>query len=243
MNNIDKIGDFLLKSSIKPMDVINGFILSDLFISTDGYASIDLSGAEHIDWLYVLKDAFTSLSISMCTGHPKIIPSKSGKYHFNAAILITRTSPLLLELRKKWYPNGKKIVPADIEITPVTLAHWFMGDGSSGYNKTGWSESTKKYVSIQLATCSFTEQEVDFLVLKLQDMGLIGANKQRHEKYFQICIRQSDSVVMFMQMIDKYMVQSYRYKIRLPDGRVAQPVEQLPHKETIAGSNPVPTTN
>lgn len=34
------------------------------------------------------------------------------------------------KLRPMWYPNKKKIVPSEIDITPVTLAYWYMDDGS-----------------------------------------------------------------------------------------------------------------
>lgn len=34
------------------------------------------------------------------------------------------------ELREKWYPDGKKVVPLDIQLDPIALAYWYMDDGS-----------------------------------------------------------------------------------------------------------------
>lgn len=33
-------------------------------------------------------------------------------------------------LRSLWYPEGKKIVPINIKLDPITLAYWYMDDGS-----------------------------------------------------------------------------------------------------------------
>ncbi len=35
-------------------------------------------------------------------------------------------------IRQKWYPNKMKIVPADICLDPISIAHWLMDDGTLG---------------------------------------------------------------------------------------------------------------
>jgi len=46
--------------------------------------------------------------------------------------LYTRVHPELTELRKRWYPNGKRsIVPGDVEkLDALGLAVWYQDDGS-----------------------------------------------------------------------------------------------------------------
>lgn len=67
----------------------------------------------------------------------------------------------LLPIYKRWYLDGKKIVPVDLNLTPETVLHWFMGDGSTQYQRGNRS------VSLILSTNSFTEQEVNILADKL----------------------------------------------------------------------------
>jgi hypothetical protein len=44
--------------------------------------------------------------------------------------LLSPTSETFTEYRRNWYPNGKKIVPIDLELTQTTLLHWWLGDGT-----------------------------------------------------------------------------------------------------------------
>ena len=39
----------------------------------------------------------------------------------------------LLDLRKKWYPDGKKRVPRNFCLTPISARQWYLGDGSLTY--------------------------------------------------------------------------------------------------------------
>jgi len=55
------------------------------------------------------------------------------KHRENSAIYYRYKSISCVELGvlyKKWYPNGKKTVPEDLEFTPTILRQWFVGDGS-----------------------------------------------------------------------------------------------------------------
>lgn len=44
--------------------------------------------------------------------------------------LYTQTSTEFTALRKHWYPMGRKIVPADVELAPLSLMAWYLGDGT-----------------------------------------------------------------------------------------------------------------
>lgn len=67
----------------------------------------------------------------------------------------------LLFENNRWYVNGKKIVPSDVLITPISCYWWFIGDG---------------YIiekNVYLCTDCFTNEEVDFLVSKLNDLEFV----------------------------------------------------------------------
>lgn len=79
---------------------------------------------------------------------------RTNKTYTNYTI-VSRAFPELTELKKKWYINGVKIVPKDIELTKETCYWWYLGDGSSGNS------------SLRLCTNGFTENDVQFLANKM----------------------------------------------------------------------------
>ena len=75
---------------------------------------------DYVDWKYtVLKN------ITVSAPKERIIDKTRTAYRF-----YTRQLPELTQLHKKFYRDGKKIVPDDLFLTPLSLAVWFMDDGS-----------------------------------------------------------------------------------------------------------------
>jgi hypothetical protein len=77
---------------------------------------------------------------------------------------------------KRWYPksNGyKKIVPPDIQITPMVLLHWFMDDGSSYIRirkdyKQNWQHKIRQ-IKITMSCESFSKEDQELLSKKIRD--------------------------------------------------------------------------
>ena len=63
------------------------------------------------------------------------------------------------EERQRWYPNGKKIVPKDIALTPTTCLIWYIGDGSLN--------NVKSSQFIKLSTDAFSVENVQDLCNQL----------------------------------------------------------------------------
>lgn len=42
----------------------------------------------------------------------------------------TKTHPDFTGEYTRWYPDGQKIIPADLVLTPVAVLNWYIGDGS-----------------------------------------------------------------------------------------------------------------
>lgn len=98
-------------------------------------------------------------STGMCRG--KVIES---------SMAITRTAPRFVTLRQKWYPEGIKVVPRDIRLTPLMCAHWHVQDGQ---NRQGKREAI-------LNTNSFTKDDVEFLVERLRvDVGIKSHSRRK----------------------------------------------------------------
>jgi hypothetical protein len=60
-----------------------------------------------------------------------------------------------LPYRQRWYPQGIKIIPKDFKITPLSLYHWYIGDGSF------FQDHRER--KIILYTNGFTKEDVDWV--------------------------------------------------------------------------------
>ena len=100
----------------------------------------------------------------------------------------------------RWYNNRKKIVPIDLELTPLILLHWYIGDG--GF------DSNKGYLrQISICAHSFTFNEREILCDKLRNYDL----KVLNTKNGRINISKK-SIPKFLSIIGECPVKCYQYK-------------------------------
>jgi DNA polymerase I-like protein with 3'-5' exonuclease and polymerase domains/uracil-DNA glycosylase len=117
----------------------------------------------------------------------------------------TASLAALSEFRKKWYPEGRKVVPSDIQLTPLTLAVWFMDDG--------WAFRKRGRIAGGFATQGFKSEDVLRLAAILMRMGIeCTVPKKSLVRYPRIYITVGGMPVLY-RMIAKYIVPSMRYKI------------------------------
>jgi len=107
----------------------------------------------------------------------------------------------LLTIYKKWYLNGKKNIPNDLELTPLILRQHFIGDGSIRHRKN-------RRPHIILATCGFPISNVEQLKEKINKLGFktkrwISNNAIGISTY---------STKDFLNYIGKCPVKCYQYK-------------------------------
>lgn len=138
-------------------EIINGMLLGDgsLYINKkfEFKNAVLLYTCHYIE---VLDDIRYNL-LKKLGWHFKIVSrfdKRTNKTYTNYTIC-SRSFPELTELKKKWYPNGIKIIPKDIILTPETCYWWYLGDGSSGNS------------SLILCTNGFTEKDVKFIANKI----------------------------------------------------------------------------
>lgn len=113
----------------------------------------------------------------------KIFDDRYKKYYYSS-IFYTRQLPIFTEYYNKWYPKGKKIVPKDLILTPLTIAVWLADDGSIR------SQSPTK-LTMTFSTDSFSKENVIFLqeqLNKLYGPRIYVKNKYQKEDSFQIHI-------------------------------------------------------
>jgi len=150
------------------------------------------------------------LGIESCDGHPKVFTRTDARgSSYDYCDLSTRTCSFLTGQYHRWYPCGVKEVPSSFALTPVSLAYWFMDDGSS--SRDGVT------VRAKLAANCFSLDSVQLLEAELGKLGLLT----RREKYMnkgsgagiRIVVR-ALSTDRLMEMVGPHIVIPYMYKIK-----------------------------
>ena len=111
----------------------------------------------------------------------------------------TKSLPQLTEIYKKFYSAGKKIIPDNFQIHPLSLAVWFMDDGC------------KSYRALYLNTQKFKVIEQEKLSAMLKEQFGITATLNKDKKYYRLRIAVS-SVDKFLEIIRPYLLPMFCYK-------------------------------
>ena len=113
--------------------------------------------------------------------------------------------PLLTDFYKRFYKNGKKIIPEDIEldIDRLALAVWVMDDGSLSRK------------NIDISTYSFTEPEINLLSQALnKNFGLTANYYRDRDKGCRMYFRVKETEKL-IEIIKPHVIDSMKYKITL----------------------------
>ena len=109
-----------------------------------------------------------------------------------------------LEKYRMWiYRDRRKTVPADLRLSPLTVAVWFMDDGS---------RKSSQCRGLVLNTQSYASEEVNLLrALLRRDVG-IETSARKQSDGLQIYVP-STSVGTFVGFIDRHILPCMRYKL------------------------------
>jgi hypothetical protein len=196
----------------KTIEWIDGFLLGDGSISynktTFKGARFSIGSSEK-EWADYAMSGFKQYNPTEASSKGwKFRTQKPSRPTFSSR---SKTHPDITKLAKRWYPNGKKIVPLDVRITPTSILLWYLGDGSVG----GHKESERLMsTNLSLATCGFTpEENNNILIPKLAKLGircLYGSSKND----IIVC---SNSMGTFFDIIGrKSPISCYDYKFEIP---------------------------
>lgn len=185
--------------SQEAIEWINGELLGDgCLVSQSSYSACFVYGSKFPKYVKYISKTLDSFGIKQCGKIYKAHNKKNGCYYYCYASLYYAE---LLLLRNTWYPNGKKIVPRDIRLTPLTVRQWYIGDGSL-LNPRNASSNIKLY------TCGFPVSDVKWLVEELIKLGF-KATRQPSENIIHISVY---SIRDFLNYIGSCPVKDYKYK-------------------------------
>lgn len=176
-------------------EILDGLLLGDGCLIKRNLNARYSHSCKHKEYLEWLQRYFEDNGISVT---PKIYQKNEGRGIYYQ--IQSRVNPILTTQYERWYLNKKKTVPQDIELTPLSVLHWYIGDGGL--------DSDKGYLrQISLAAHSFSYNERQILVDKLNRLGFKASNR----KNGLICIAKS-SISSFLNWIGASPVESYNYK-------------------------------
>ena len=145
---------------------------------------------DYVDWKW---QHFREYNLSQ----PK---SRHGKGTRIAYRFTTRSLPVFTAYYEWFYGNRKKFVPLDLTLDPLSLAVWYMDDG------------TKIRSAFYLNTQQFTILEQQFLQkILLETFGLTSA-LNRDKQYFRIRISTESSRRM-QEIVEPHILPCFKYKL------------------------------
>ncbi len=151
------------------------------------------SQKEYVDW------KFKQLRQIVLTP-PKA--RKSGKNGRIGYRFTTKSMPALTEFYRLFYANGKKRIPNNLRLKPLSLATWFMDDGN------------KSYRALYLNTHKFDLASQKRLIRMLKKQHDITTYLNKDKKYYRLRIAVA-SVPKFRRLVQSYILPSLRYKFPL----------------------------
>ena len=133
----------------------------------------------------------------LCESSPKERSTNENRIAYR---FFTKQHKVLTDLYHQFYQHGRKIIPAGLMLDPVTLAVWYMDDGSKSRDR-----------DVYLNTQQFSVNDQKRLLHCLRSLG-IQARLNRDKHYFRIRIMKT-SINLFMKIIAPHVIDSMKYKI------------------------------
>jgi hypothetical protein len=186
------------------LSIINGALLGDGCLHTAWAGTSknyrfakthSIKQKEYIDWTYEKLKPF--------------VLSKPWLYEpVHSLKLRTISHPELTALREIYYPNGKKILPKNIESIiqdSLALAVWFMDDG----NAKRQNEIT---YGLNINTQSFTREENEYLCDIFRRVWNVTCTVQLNNGKWRLYVLKRD-VESFSNIVSPHIVPSMQYKL------------------------------
>jgi len=188
---------------------LDGTLLGDggLYSPPSSRSACYQIGQKYLSYINYVKDHLSSLGLhssgqvlTMTNHYP------SGK-QANAYLYRTKVYRELRKQQERWYPNGKKRVPKDVRLTPLSIRTWFLEDGCLHRRKDC------KTKTIILCTNAYTDEGrrtlVDGLKMRL-DTSRIHISSQGTIRFS--CAEVVKKFFDYILPLPKELEEDYGYK-------------------------------
>lgn len=200
-----------MKFKNKAIEWINGELLGDGCLqSYSPYSARFTYSSKYSEYIEYIRDTIKSLGINGGKIYKYLRTIKSYDYKY-ASLCYTE----LLPIRNKWYFKGKKIVPKNLNLTPLTCRQWYIGCGSLKCQG-------KRNPHILIYTDCFSTPDINLLLEKLTNLKFKVSKVIHCSNKWNIYIS-SYSTKKFLNYIGKCLVKCYEYKFdyfRKWDGKI-----------------------
>lgn len=143
--------------------IFDGLMLGDGNLRKPYKNALYQHSCKNISYLYYLKSIMEDFGLSFSDKCPYTYTHKRAAANIYS-ILASRRNTYLTEKYYVWYPENKKTVPVDLELTPDACRHWYCGDGYLG--------SSHGFINhIVLYTNGFSDRDREILQEKLLGKG------------------------------------------------------------------------
>ncbi|MBI2636374.1 hypothetical protein HYW84_03570 [Candidatus Peregrinibacteria bacterium] len=146
---------------------------------------------EYVDWKYAQFQPYVLTPPKARKGRGKRIA-----YRF-----VTRSLPVFTHYHEWFYRNGKKYIPEDVNLDPMTLAVWFMDDGTN----------SRSAIYLNTQQCDMSQQK--FLQGLLRETFGIRSTLNRDRTYYRLRIT-SESTKVFKAIVQPFILPCFQYKLR-----------------------------
>lgn len=116
----------------------------------------------------------------------------------------TKNTVAIYNTFNHWYSSEVKEVPEDIRLTPISMAFWYMDDGSL-------THANGQEDRVRFATNGFNVESCQYLVRELNKFD-IEATIRDYKKGNEICLT-ADNAEKFFLLVAPYICESKKYKL------------------------------
>ena len=226
----DRLVSYYTSLSDSALHVIESSLLGDGCIITKlkrGWAYNESHKKEHKQYIDYIQH---------CLGGEDIVRIRRYTSGFGSIMFRLGSNPYhsLMLLHKKWYKNGKKIIPQDLTwVDDFSVAKWYMDDGSLAHSELQQDRAL-------FATNCFNQKDVIRLAKHLTKMYGVTCNVY-NSKGWTIRVNNANNTIDTMwKAITPYIVPCMRYKVPIKFRDI--PFKSLPQGKEIKSKCLVPIT-
>ena len=192
MQELHRRKNLVLAVTSHQEEILIGSLLGDAYITARGQIQFEQSvhQKEYLFWKHQELSSISYKNISIVKRFDKRYKHENISYRF-------WTRQYFISWREKFYFKSKKLVPKNIQLTPLSLAVWYMDDGCFSDNKC------------IIATDGFSQEDISFLQNLLLEKFNIKTSVKNESK---IMIKK-ESFNTFFSIISPHIILSMRYKI------------------------------